>query len=139
MDAKGLFLLIGTMILQIVFINPVHADPKIKYGEWEINITVEGLPIAVPAQTQRVCLTKDHVVPATRQEQGCKMKWTLNKNTVNWTMKCNNGGNGKGSATYDWDKMHGSSEINVPNAKMKMRSKLSGKWVAATCSAQTRH
>ena len=139
MKTNWIYTLFVTCLFQGFAINPVYAGSNIKYGEWEINIAVEGLPIAVPVQTHRVCLEKDHLVPSARQEHGCKMKWTRHSNTVNWTMRCDNGGNGKGSAIYEGDKMHGSSEINVPSGHMSMHSKLTGKWVAATCSAQSRH
>ncbi len=139
MKLKWIAVLSGVVLYQAIAVTSVYAAAKIKYGEWEINIDVQGLPIAVPTQTQRVCLEKDHLVPGARETHGCKMKWTLNNSTVNWTLQCTNGGNGKGSATYEWDKMHGSSEINVPKGNMSMHSKLTGKWVAATCSAQSRH
>lgn len=139
MKGKWLYTLLIACLGQALIINPVSAKPKVKYGEWEINIDVQGLPVAVPTQTHRICLEKDHLVPAAREEKGCKMKWTLHDSTVKWTMKCSNGGNGKGSATYEWDKMHGSSEINVPSGHVSMHSKLTGKWVAASCSAQSRH
>lgn len=138
MNRKWIYTSIGACLLQAFAISAVFADTKIKYGEWEINITVEGLPIAMPAQTQRICLEKGHLVPGERESHQCKMKWTLNNNTVNWTMACSNGGNGKGNATYNWDKMQGSSVMNMPSAHMSMHSTLTGKWVAATCSAQSR-
>jgi len=139
MNRKWITFILTVCVAQAIAVNSVYAASKIKYGEWEINIAVEGLPIAVPVQTQRVCLEKDHLVPGARETHGCKMNWTLDSNTVNWTLQCSNGGNGKGSATYEWDKMHGSSEINMPNGNMRMHSKLTGKWVAAACSAQSRH
>lgn len=139
MQSNWLYTLIAACLCQIMIINPVSAKPKVKYGEWEINIAVQGLPVAVPVQTQRICLEQDHLVPGARQERDCKMKWSLDGSTVNWTMQCSNGGNGKGSAIYNWDRMHGSSEINMPGGHMSMHSELTGKWVAATCSAQSHH
>jgi len=138
MQLKWIYTLVSVCLLQAVAVNPVLAESKIKYGEWEINITVEGLPIAMPAQTQRICLDKDHLVPGEREAHQCKMKWTLKNTTVNWNIACSNGGNGKGNATYNWDKMQGSSVMNMPSAHMSMHSTLTGKWVAATCSAQSR-
>lgn len=140
MNMRWPYLVLVICLAQAMASNPVNASPKIKYGEWQINIAVKGLPIAVPEQTQYICLKKDHLVPAARKEQDCKMKWSLHHGTtVKWTMKCSNGSNGKGSATYAGDKMHGYSEINVPNGHMRMRSNLTGKWVAAKCSARSQH
>jgi len=139
MKTKWLYTLFVACLFQALSVNTAFASKKIKYGEWEIHIAVKGLPVAVPVQTQRICLEKDHLVPSARQEHDCKMKWTRKGNTVLWSMKCSNGGNGKGTATYEWDKMHGNSEINMPNGHMSMHSKLTGEWVAATCSAQSRH
>lgn len=110
------------------------AEPNIKFGEWEITVEMTGMPMAMPAQTQRACINKEHLVPGSKQEQGCNIDWKISGNTVNWTLNCANGGNGKGSVTYTWDKMTGSSEVSVPQAQMVMKSKMTGKWVAYKCS-----
>lgn len=139
MKTKWLFTLFIACLCTALTVNSAHASKKIKYGEWKVHIAVQGLPIAVPVQTQRICLEKNHLVPSARNEHGCKMKWALKGNTVHWTMKCSNGGNGNGEATYEGKKMHGRSEINIPSAHRSMHSKITGEWVAATCSAQSRH
>lgn len=138
MPKKWTYPLLGACLLQAVVISPVFADAKIKYGEWEINVTVEGLPIAMPPHTQHICLDKEHLVPGEKQAGQCKMSWQIDNNTVNWKVSCSNGGNGNGKVVYDWDKMQGSSVMNMPSAHMSMHSSLTGKWVAATCSAQSR-
>ena len=121
-------------LLQLGVIHHAVAEPKVKFGEWEISMEMTGMPVAMPAQTQRICVNKDHLVPGSKQEQGCKVDWKTSGNTVTWTLNCANGGNGKGSVTYNWDKMTGSSEVNVPQAQMVMKTKMTGKWVAEKCS-----
>jgi len=139
MKAHWLVMLVAVLVCQSGIASQAIAADKIKYGEWEVNIDMTGLPIAVPTQTQRVCLQKGKLVPGTRQQHGCQVKWTLHGHTVNWTIQCRNGTHGKGSATYHWDRLHGYNELIMPGGLMSMQSKLTGKWLAANCSAQALH
>lgn len=135
MKARWILILIAMLLhYQPSFAAQVTTADKIKYGEWEISIDMTGLPIAVPTQTQRVCLQKDNLVPGSRQQHGCQVKWTLHDHTVNWTIQCSNGGHGKGSATYAWDTLKGHNELVMPGGLVSLQSILSGKWIASHCS-----
>lgn len=114
----------------------VQAEPKVKYGEWETTVELSGMPIPMAPRTQRVCITKDNLVPSEQQEQDCTMKWTADGNSVRWTMSCANGAKGQGHVTYAWDTMHGETEITAPEAQLVMKSKMTGKWVAEKCTAE---
>ena len=138
MRLKWIYVLMSASLLQTVTINSVLAETKIKYGEWELNVSIEGLPIAVPMQTQHICLDKDHLVPNQSETQGCKISWQIKNNTVNWSVICSNGGNGKGRVVYNWDTLQGTSEMNMPSAKMSLHATQTGKWLAATCSEESR-
>lgn len=113
-----------------------QAAPKAKYGEWETTVELSGMPVPMGPRTQRVCITADNLVPNEQQEQDCTMKWTDEGNTVRWTMRCTNGATGKGFVTYNWDTMHGETEITAPEAQMVMKSKMTGKWVAEKCTTE---
>jgi len=128
---------VATVVCLPVMDKPAVAAGKFKYGEWEIAIELQGFPIAMPSQTQRVCLQHDTLAPGTRQVHGCKAKWTLHGNTANWTFQCSNGGHGKGLATYQWDTLKGYNELIMPGGLLSLQSTLTGKWVATRCSAQS--
>ena len=132
---KRTFTLACFCLLQLGTVHNVVADPNVKFGEWEVSIEMTGMPMAMPPQTQRFCVDKQHMVPGAKQEQGCNIEWNSSGNTITWTLNCANGGNGKGSVTYNWDKMTGNSEVNVPQAQMVMKSKMTGKWVKDKCSS----
>ncbi|MBI1424090.1 MAG: DUF3617 family protein [Gammaproteobacteria bacterium] len=135
MNGKRICALLVTCLLQAPVSSVVFASTPIKYGEWEVKASVEGLPVAVPDQTQRVCIDKAHLVPGEKQTHGCKINWQINSNVVSWKMQCDNGGNGSGKVVYSGDTMQGSSDISMPQTNMKLHSNVSGKWISATCSA----
>lgn len=116
--------------------NSVYASSNIKYGEWEVAINMLGMPFALPTQTQRVCLQKKNLAPGARDAYGCHVKWTLHTQSVEWTLLCRNGSHGNGSATYHWDRLKGYNELIMPGGFVSLRSTLTGRWVAASCSAQ---
>lgn len=130
---KRTFAMLCLGLLALGMLNLAQAEPNVKYGEWEVSVEMTGMPMAIPAQTQHICVDKQHLVPGSKQEQGCNIEWKSSGNTINWTISCDNGGNGTGSVTYNYDKMTGSSQISVPQAQMVMKSKMSGKWVADKC------
>ncbi|MEJ2360821.1 MAG: DUF3617 family protein [Gammaproteobacteria bacterium] len=123
-------------MLQVLIVNPSFAADKIKYGEWEIHMTVHGMPMEVPSQTERICLDKQHLVPGEQQSHSCNVKWKIQDTTVSWNITCKNGARGSGSAVYHGDTMQGSSVMTMPGAPMKLRSTIDGKWIAAKCDVR---
>lgn len=138
MSNKTFQMMLGACLLQALTINLVSAEPKIKYGEWEVNITIEDLPIAVPLQSQHICLDRKYLVRNEHQLGQCKIKWRIREPIVNWTVNCRNGDAGKGQVVYTWDKFRGSSEMSMAGTQVSLHTSLTGKWKAASCSAESR-
>jgi len=115
------------------------AEPDIKYGEWEINTTVQGLPMEVPSQTEHICLDRQHLVPGDKQTKHCKLHWQIQGSTVSWQVGCDNGGRGQGQVVYSGTSMQGSSDMTMPGSHLELHARVTGNWIAATCSAKTRH
>lgn len=128
--------LLSTSLILALSSAPAWAADKIKYGEWEINMTVQGLPLQVPSQSERICLDKQHLVPGQRQSHDCNLKWQIKGATVSWTISCQNGASGKGSAVYHWDTMQGSSDMSMPNTNMQLHAAIHGKWIADKCNVR---
>lgn len=133
MYKKWIIALLSACLLQALSAGPLLAAPKVKYGEWEIHMTVQGLPMEVPSQVERICLDKGHLVPGGGQTHGCKLNWQIQDSTVSWQIHCSNGAKGKGSVVYDWDTMQGGSYMAMPGGHTNLRSKITGKWIAAHC------
>lgn len=123
-------------LLQALIVSPLFAVSNIKYGEWEIHMTVHGLPKQVPSQTERVCLNKGHLVPGQKQSRDCNIKWQIQGNTVSWNISCKNGASGSGSAVYDGNTMQGGSSMSMPSAHMTLHSTIDGKWIADKCDVR---
>lgn len=128
--------LVSACLLQALIVNPLFAANKIKYGEWEVHMTVQGVPMAVPTQTERVCLDKGHLVPGQKQAHNCSLKWQIHGSTVSWNISCKNGATGSGSAVYNGNTMQGSSSMSMPSAHMSLHSKITGKWIAPKCDVR---
>jgi len=125
-------------VLASVYASSLYADADIKYGEWEINTVVQGLPLEVPTQTEHICLDRKHLVPGEKQTHHCKLNWKIQGNTVRWQVACENGGKGQGQVIYNGNTMHGSSDMTMPGSHLTLHAKVTGKWIAASCSAHAR-
>lgn len=123
-------------LLQALSFSPLYAANNIKYGEWEVHMTVHGLPMQVPSQTERVCLDKEHLVPGQKQSHSCNLKWKIQDNTVSWNISCKNGATGGGSVIYDGDTMQGNSKMTMPSAHMTLHSIINGKWISEKCDVR---
>jgi hypothetical protein len=119
----------------LIFIKPVYAEsvPEINEGIWEITTTVEmpGMPVAIPPTKHTQCITKEELIPKTSAEkQDCTMMdHKISANTVSWTMQCNSSAGtfrSSGKVTYSKDSFTGSFITEIPRAKMKMESKMTG-------------
>lgn len=133
----NLFLCFIIVFLSGVQVAGAAGGPKVKPGTWEMEISMEGLPMALPPKKTTYCVTKSDYVPPTRQEKDCKLKWNHSGNTVNWTMNCkDSGATGKAKIVYKWDKMSGDQEINMGKKgnNMVVKSTMKGKWISAKCA-----
>jgi hypothetical protein len=57
---------------------------------------------------------------------------------VSWQVACDNGGGGQGQVVYSGNSMQGSSDMTMPGSHLKLHARVSGKWIAATCSAKAK-
>ncbi len=124
-----------SFILICLFLSlPIGAaEFKVKHGQWTANVEVTGLPVALPLHTFAYCVDKDSAIPQEKQLKGCTINMQHKSNTVNWTMTCDNGGKGVGTATYQWDSMHAQVELTLPNSNMSLTSNMTGKWTSPDC------
>ncbi|MBI3562816.1 MAG: DUF3617 family protein [Gammaproteobacteria bacterium] len=111
------------------------AELNVKHGLWTANVEVTGLPIALPPHSFNYCVDKNSAIPQEKQMQGCNMQMQHEGNTVHWTMHCDNGGKGVGTATYQWDNMQAQVELTLPDGKLSLTSNMTGKWSGDTCPA----
>jgi hypothetical protein len=86
------------------------APPNMREGEWEITMKMEmpGMPMAMPPQVMQRCITKKDLADAHKPVPGaqagdsrCKLSdHKMQGNTATWTMTCEDGTTGSGTATY---------------------------------------
>ena len=124
-----------TAAAMLIFITHVYAEsvPEITEGIWEITTTVEmpGMPVAIPPTKHTQCITKEELIPqASAEKQDCTMiDQKTSGNTVSWTMQCNSSAGkslSSGKITYSKNSFTGSFITEIPQAKMKMNSKMTG-------------
>ena len=107
-------------------------------GMYEITSTMEvpGMPMAMPPQTVRQCMTKeDPVPPASGEESGhCKMgDVKIDGNTVTWNVVCEQDGQRsvtRGKTIYYGDRFEGTITSDT-QADMSVTVRISGKRIGA--------
>ncbi len=114
--------LLLTVLMLILIGVPASYGVDMKDGLWEITSKIEmpGMPIAMPPQTFRQCLTKDNMIP--RKEDGnqdCKvLDQKIKGNTVSWTIRCNSPEGTylmKGETTYNRESFTGEMQMTTPD------------------------
>ena len=115
--------------------------PNMKEGLWEITIRMDmpGMPMPMPPQTYRHCLTHKDMVPNTQEQPGqtnCReVKREVKGDTVSWVIECTAPEGAvisSGTVTYRGDAMEGAVKVRVPDGKrgaMEMTQQMNGKWV----------
>lgn len=86
-----------------------RADTPAATGDlWEIvsQMSMEGFPMAMPAQTVKVCASKNSTEPpgANNDERGCTGSdyvYNEDQNSVTWTSIGDDGMTGQGEVTFD--------------------------------------
>ena len=106
----------------------------IRAGMWEIHLVpqVTGIPVPIPAQTQRQCLKKDMPVPQTQQDmpKGCNIKTDIKGSQVSWTIQCKTKEGemtGNGMVTYTGEQLSGHAVMNMQG--MSITTTMSGRRV----------
>lgn len=68
------------------------AQANMQEGNWEVTVKmeIEGMPMAMPAQTVNQCVTKKDLVPdMSQQDQDCIVReQKVVGDTVTWRMQC---------------------------------------------------
>ncbi len=115
--------------------------PNMKEGLWEITIRMDmpGMPMPMPPQTYRHCLTHKDMVPKTQEQPGqtnCReVKREVKGETVSCVIECTAPEGAvisSGTVTYRGDAMEGAVKVRVPDGKrgaMEMTQQMNGKWV----------
>lgn len=131
--AKSIIILTAIILFSA---SPALAAPDIVPGMWEITtqVSMAGMPMAMPKNTMQQCLDKKDLVPGASAEQdGCKMKSTkITGNTVTWELHCKTDGTktkSKGSITYRGTSFSGSININMTgeSGTQSMKQTMEGK------------
>lgn len=131
---KKSFLL--TALMTLLFISPAYSGsgPDFQEGQWEITTSVEmpGMPVSMPPQKHTQCITRKDMVPQNSDSsQDCDItEQNISGNTVTWKMKCKSSAGtttGSGQITYGKDTFSGTFTSVIPQANMKMTSKMSGR------------
>ena len=124
-----------TATAMLILIASVYAEsgPEINEGIWEIttNIDMPGMPVAMPPTKHTQCISKEDLIPqASAAEQDCTMtSQNVSGNTVSWVMKCSSSAGtsrSSGEVTYSKNSFTGTFTTEIPQAKMKMKGKMSG-------------
>lgn len=123
--------------LLLVGLPALGGELKVKHGLWTAQMELTGLPVVVPAKQFTYCVDKDNAIPQEKQVKGCTVQTQHDGNTIRWNMKCENGGRGNGTVTYQWDSMQANVEMSLPEGHLTLNSKMSGKWTSADCKAAT--
>ena len=133
--------LASLVTLSIAACGGGQSGPNMKEGLWEITVKMDmpGMPMPMPPQTYRHCLTKKDMVPKTQEQPGqtnCReVKRDVKGDTVSWVIECTapeGAVTSSGTVTYRGDAMEGAVKVRVPDGKrgtMEMTQQMNGKWV----------
>ena len=131
------------IISLFVFVGLSHiavAAPDMKEGLWEVTIkmNVPNMPMEMPANTVKQCITAQDLVPKTgRQDGNCTVEHDTNGNTVAWNVECQSDSGkmqGHGKITYKNESFSGQFVSQMPNAGMgtvEMTMQMSGRYIGA--------
>lgn len=99
---------------------------------WELTSTMEGMGMAMPAQTSRECIPlKDEGQPA-GVDKSCKMTDVKRiANGITWNMSCNDGTSGSGKQTRSKDTL--TSDILMHTSDGSMKVSMKGKRTGGSC------
>ncbi len=126
--------LITVLLVLFTSASFAFADINMKEGEWEITTKMEmtGMPMQIPPQTNKQCITKQDMLPQNNKPENgdCKVKnMKTSGGTVSWVIECdspNGKSSGSGKITYSGNTMKGSIKMKVPG-NIQMTTKLTGK------------
>lgn len=126
----------GAVIAVSIFLfsGQVSAGDEMKEGLWEITVSMDmpGMPMKMPGQTYKQCLTKKEMIPQKeKKDKKCRMiKNNKKGDTVIWLMECKDKDGTTtidGKATYKGSSFKGT--VKVKHADGDITQHLSGRWI----------
>lgn len=120
----------------LFFIVATASAADLKEGLWEMSSKMEmkGMPMQMPMQKFRQCITKDKAVPMETEKGDTKCKVIEQKvtgNTIYWKILCKDKEGETiviGKGTYKSDKFEGETKIKTPDG-MELTQRMTGKWI----------
>ena len=134
---------VSLLIASLAACGGGQSGPSMKEGLWEISIKMDmpGMPVQMPPQTYRQCLTHKDMVPKTQEQPGqtnCReVKREVKGDTVSWVIECKaeeGTVTSTGTMTYKGDILEGIVKVRMPDGSkgtMEMTQHMNGKWVGA--------
>jgi len=129
-----------TLLLASTVPSPVRAA-TVPGDEWEVTtkMSMEGMPMQMPARTQKICRAKDRAwdePPMDKQSQErCKVSdWNVSGNHATWKVTCEGGMSGTGDMTFTPDSYTGTMKVTMDQGSMKMD--MTGKRTGKDCDAE---
>ncbi len=126
----------GAVVAVCIFLFSGHvsAGDAMKEGLWEVTVSMDmpGMPMKMPGQTYKQCLTKKDMIPQ-KEEKDKKCRLIKNEkkgDTVIWLMECKDDDGTttiSGKATYKGSSFKGT--VKVKHAKGDFTQHLSGRWI----------
>ncbi len=129
--------------MMTIFTGNAFAEPNINPGLWEITTETEmvGMPgMKVPPQTHTQCLSKEDLVPQSKEaSKECQITDIhQSDNTISWKIICsgkNGSMEGTGKITYLGDSLEGFMDMVIKGANMKIKNKMKGHRIGE-CTSQ---
>jgi Protein of unknown function (DUF3617) len=136
MSPRSLISIVAASLLALLAFStlPVLGDPAADGDSWEVTskMSMEGVPMDMPAQTSRVCTRRDEA-PTENRDPSCRnSEMTRVGSKITWRIECANS-KGRGELVYSSpDAYTGSLRFESPEGVMILT--LSGKRVGS-CQA----
>lgn len=126
------------VILSLFLFNSFLYAADFKEGLWEMSVkmSAKGMPIPMPAQKFKQCITKEKIIPNGEAEKDKEMKCKtveqkIIRNSIQWKVVCKDESGETiitGKGTYKHDKFDGETKIKSPDG-MEIHQVMTGKWV----------
>lgn len=130
-------LFLGPVVLLAAAAEPA-APAKVTGDLWEVTsqMSMEGAPMALPAQKSKVCIQKDQSpVQADERHKCTNSEMKKEGGKVTWKTVCEGGMSGEGEITYaDADNYAGAIRFTSPHGSMT--AKLTGKRLGDPCEVK---
>ena len=140
---KTRMLLIAFVYTMVMFVGSAFAGPNINPGLWKITtetkmVGMQGMN--VPPQTHRQCLTREDLVPQSKDaSKECQiMDVRQSGNTIFWKIICsgqNGAMKGTGEITYHGDSLEGVMDMVIQGANIQIKNTIKGHRIGK-CTSQ---